>query len=349
MTQTMRSRARRAHPLSAGHGLSQGPMLWGASRLGFTVFVTRTLMVRFILLRACVMAAILVAWISAGWLMAHVGQAAVFGSVVAAALLGAVAVRWVTAEGRVYWLVRWFFRQVSFGYLRMDVQGLPQISSRGVAIIAGNHPNVLDGLFLLVVSPRPVRFLIAEDMYTHRYLHGLFKALGMIPVYRTKSHNGDALRGAIAALQRGELLGIFPEGTTHFRGAIQEVKKGVGLLALRTGCPVVPLAIQGSDEAFPQGARFPRPRTIRMRFEEAVRYPPTDAHPIPEAQLAEVLEDIRRHILQTMQRVDAAPSRRLMPAWLKELQIALSALIVVPLSSFLTRTANPSLDPNEGR
>jgi len=284
----------------------------------------------------------------AGPLVDQAGKVGLFGGVAIIALVAAGLV-WASGRQWLYGSVRWFFRQLAFAYFRLDVRGLERVPPTGGVLIAGNHPNVLDGLLLLVVSPRPVRFLIAEDMYEHRYLHGLFKGLGCIPVYRRKTHNGDALRAAVVALERGEALGIFPEGTTHFRGSMQEVKKGVGLLALRTGCPVVPFAIHGSDEAFPKGTKAPRPETIRMRFEEPVLYHPTDTNPIPEARVAEVLEDVRVRILGAMRRTRPSWDSWTAPQWIKDLQIALSALIVVPLADFLTCTANPSLDPNKRR
>jgi len=253
--------------------------------------------------------------------------------------------RWLTSR-----LVRWTFRQLGFAYFRLRVDGLDRIPSRGGVMLAGNHPNVLDGLLLLVVSPRRVRFLIAEDLYTHRYLHRFFKAMGMIPVSRTQTHNGEALRSAVEALERGEVLGIFPEGTTHFRGSMEQVKQGIALLALKTGVPVVPFGIQGSFEAFPEGARFPRPRTISLRFEAPVRYPQIHLAQIPEADVAQTLEHIRLRILEAMQAIGLqAPWRPTVPQWLKELQIALSGLIVLPLAGFLSCTANPSLDPHDRR
>lgn len=281
-----------------------------------------------------------------GWLIDHQGKGVLFGAIAAVALIGALRVL-CNGQDFVYRSIRRIFRMLAFAYFRMDIKGLEQIPQRGGAIIAGNHPNVLDGLFLLAVLPRPVRFLVAEEMYEHRYLHWLFKVLGCIPVYRTKTHNGDALRAAVTALQRGEILGIFPEGTTHFHGSMQQAKRGVALLALKTGLPVIPLAIHGSFEAYPPGTKVPSPRTIRMRFDVPLSYRKIDFNPIPERCVAETLEGIRLHILQTMDDVEVEPAQWKVPQWLKELQVAVASLIVLPLASFLMLTANPSLDPAE--
>ena len=275
--------------------------------------------------------------------------------------------------GVVFRCVRWLFRRLVFGFLQLDVRGLAQIPREGGLIIAGNHPSVLDGILLFAVSPRPVRFLVAEDLYTHRYLHPFFTLFGCIPVYRTipppatgplgrvrrgrtlptahmagggtKTHNGDALRAAVAALEAGEVIGIFPEGTIHDRGAMQQVKRGVALLALKTGCPVVPLAVRGSAEAFPDGARVPRPCAVSMRFETPIAYPKAALDPIPEEDVLRALEQIRRSILAALQMTSIRAPGRARPAWIKPLRVALCSVVVLPLTSFLTLTANPSLDP----
>ena len=258
--------------------------------------------------------------------------------------------RWVGqdgwGDGWAVWGLRALVRQLACAYFQLDVQGLDRIPREGGAVIAGNHPSVLDGILLWAVSPRPVRFLIAEDLYNHRYLNPLFRAFGCIQVYRTKTNNGDALRAAVTALDRGELLGIFPEGTIHSGGSMQQVKKGVALLALKTGVPVVPLAIRGSREAFPDGASVPRPVAIRMRFSSPTAYPRTVLHPIPEPQVAETLEAIRRRIVQAMSETGAPAGDVRFEGWVRRAQTAAAAMVILPLAGLLTRTANPSLDPS---
>ncbi len=181
-------------------------------------------------------------------------------------------------------------------------------------------------MVLLAVSPRPVHFLVAEDMYTHRFLNPFFKALDCIPVYRTKTHNGDALRAAVAALEAGDVIGIFPEGTTYYQGALPQIKRGVALLALKAGVPVIPVAFRGCVETFPEGALVPRPRQLRMRCDKPVVYPTIDADSIPEAQVAQTLDAIRCQMLKALKATPAPSQRPLTPPWLKELQIALCSL-----------------------
>jgi 1-acyl-sn-glycerol-3-phosphate acyltransferase len=197
-------------------------------------------------------------------------------------------------------IIRAVLRFFARAYFHLEVRGLHHIPNHGGAVIASNHPSILDGLFLFAVSPRPVRFLVAEHFYRHPLLKPFFQAVGSIEVYRTQTHNGDALRMAIEALERGELIGIFPEGTTHFGGTMQHIKQGVALLALKTGCPVIPLGIRGSREAFPPGAMIPIPRLVQLRFHVPRAFPRVALEKIPDRQVFCVLEQIRRHILSVL-------------------------------------------------
>ena len=197
------------------------------------------------------------------------------------------------------------------------------------------------------ISPRPIRFLIAEDLYNHRFLKPFFQVFGCIQVYRTRTHNGDALRMAVKALEQGEVIGIFPEGTIHDRGMMQQVKRGVALLALRTACPVIPLAIRGSREAFPPDAKIPSPRFIQMHFHVPMTFPQVVSERIPEDQVVVVREQIRQRILNlvTVVQPRSTNTRIHRMSWPRWVGIAAAALIVVPLARSLTLTSRPSLDP----
>ena len=249
-------------------------------------------------------------------------------------------------HGTFFHLIRWILRHLGFAYFRLRISGLQHIPARGGAILAGNHPNILDGILLLIVSPRPVRFLVAEEMFFHPYLHGVFSGMGCIPVYRTRTNNGDVLHAAIEALERGEVIGIFPEGTTSDLGRMRAIRRGIGLLAMRTGAPVVPVGIWGSAEAYPAGTRLPRPRSMAIAFAPPVRYPRTSADPIPLALLNGVLDDVRWEILRAMRWAAVALEMERGARHWKPLQVACSALIVLPLAGFLSLTANPSLEPS---
>ena len=257
----------------------------------------------------------------------------VLAAIGAAVLIGIEAWRrdWAYRAGQ------FVLRQLVFAYLRIDVRGLEHIPSRGPAIIAANHPNVLDGLLLLVVAKRRVRFLVIDEFYSHPFLNSLFRLTGCIPVYRRATSNGDALRAAVAALERGEAIGIFPEGTTGDAGTMRRIKPGVALLALRTGAPIVPLGIRGTAEAYPRTQTIPRPSWIGMRFASPLRFARVDAVTVPEPLLGNTMETIRGEIIATRDRI---VERSAAMGGLRWLRVALSAVVVWPLAHCLAVTAS---------
>lgn len=132
---------------------------------------------------------------------------------------------------------------------KLKIEGLENIPEKGPAIVAPNHLSVHDSTVLLGVLPRLTRFIgKAEyvDDWTTRFA---FLALGNIPVDRADSDSGaNALEAAASVLEAGDMFGIFPEGTRSRDGLLHKGKTGVARLALRTGAPIIPVGLVGTDE-----------------------------------------------------------------------------------------------------
>ena len=151
---------------------------------------------------------------------------------------------------------------------RFMLQGFDQLPTDGPAILCPNHVSFLDSAFLMLTLPRRISFVgKAEYMDDWKTKH-LFPALGMIPIDRS---GGDKSTGALAAaervLRRGELFGIFPEGTRSRDGTLSRGHTGAARLAMTVGCPIYPVGIIGTREIQPPDAKLPklrRPCTIRI-------------------------------------------------------------------------------------
>ncbi len=128
------------------------------------------------------------------------------------------------------------FHRLRHGQLRLPAQG--------PAIVASNHVSGLDPLLLLAAARRPLRFLIAREWYDLWFLGWLFRAVGCIPVERTRNPQA-AYRAARAALARGEVVAIFPHGRIALDGDHPPLKRGVLVLARLSGAPVVPVRLEG--------------------------------------------------------------------------------------------------------
>jgi 1-acyl-sn-glycerol-3-phosphate acyltransferase len=145
------------------------------------------------------------------------------------------------------------------------VEGIEQIPDRGPAILASNHLSFLDTVILPCACDRPIFFLAKSDYFSGPQ-RWFFESIGVLPVYREGGDAGEAsLRRGREVLDRGHLLGIYPEGTRSPDGRLYRGKTGPVRLALRTGAPIIPVAMVGTFDVLPPGAKLPRLRRVGMR------------------------------------------------------------------------------------
>jgi 1-acyl-sn-glycerol-3-phosphate acyltransferase len=149
----------------------------------------------------------------------------------------------------------------------LRVMGIEHLPAAGPFIVAANHHNYVDGVVLGVALPRPIAFVVMPRVYNASPLHPLFhRRLGSIPVSLERPDPG-AIRRVLRALESGGVIGIFPEGPFSREGHLVPGQPGVAMIALRSGVPVVPAAIEGTYEAL-VGRRFyvPRRHPLSVRF-----------------------------------------------------------------------------------
>jgi 1-acyl-sn-glycerol-3-phosphate acyltransferase len=140
-----------------------------------------------------------------------------------------------------------------------DLQGFEQLPETGPAILCSNHVSFLDSAFLIIQVPRNISFVGKSEYLDSWKTRRLFPALGMIPIDRKGGEKAQtALSAAENVLQRGELFGIFPEGTRSRDGMLYKGKTGAARLAMKLDCPIFPVGIVGTREIQPPDAKVPR-------------------------------------------------------------------------------------------
>ncbi len=155
---------------------------------------------------------------------------------------------------------------------RPEVTGLENIPGDGAAIIASNHLSEVDSLVLPMVSPRQIAFLAKAEYFNGPGLKGwasrsFFTGVGAVPVERGNGRAAlAALDTAESILRRGDLFGIYPEGTRSPDGRLHRGRVGVSRLTLRTGAPVIPVGLVGTDVIQPVGQRVPGLGRVTVRF-----------------------------------------------------------------------------------
>ncbi len=149
---------------------------------------------------------------------------------------------------------------------RPVVEGAEHIPDSGPAILASNHLSFLDSVFLPAAIDRPILFLGKSDYFSGWRRH-FFENVGVMPVAREGGDAGEAsLRRGQELLDSGRLLGIYPEGTRSFDGRLYRGKTGPVRLALRTGAPLIPVAMLGTFEVLPPKATIPKIKRVGIRI-----------------------------------------------------------------------------------
>lgn len=154
---------------------------------------------------------------------------------------------------------------------RLHVEGEECIPGTGPVILAANHVSFIDPVIIMVSVRRPVRFMAKKELFRFPPFGWLLRQFGTFPIDRNRI-NLRAFKQATSFLEAGEVVAMFPEGTRGDGIELRPVKPGIGLIAVRTGAPVVPVLHRGTEKVLPRGAWFPRPHRIVIKFGVPLRF-----------------------------------------------------------------------------
>jgi len=197
-----------------------------------------------------------------------------------------------------YWVVKGALTPVLGVCFRVKVEGRENVPKRGPVILASNHRSFLDSIFIPLVLRRRVTFVAKAEYFDDPKTAWFFRGVGQIPIRREGGSASErALASASDVLTAGGVFGIYPEGTRTRDGFLHRGHTGVARLSLRTGTPIVPVGLVGTDEVQPVDRRMPRLfRRVTVRFGEPLdpsRYADTDAEHLALRELTdEVMYEI---------------------------------------------------------
>jgi 1-acyl-sn-glycerol-3-phosphate acyltransferase len=162
---------------------------------------------------------------------------------------------------------------------RVSWRGGEHLPRSGGALLAINHVSFADPIFdvaFTISHGRMPRFLAKSELWDTPVVRSVLGGGKHIPVYRSSARAADAYRDAVAAIERGEIVAFYPEGTyTADPDAWpMKAKNGIGRIALLTGAPVIPVANWGTQDVLPPGKG--RPRLFPRRRVTVVAGPPVD-------------------------------------------------------------------------
>ena len=163
--------------------------------------------------------------------------------------------------------MEWFYylgitfvlRPMLFLLTRYRVVGKENVPKQGPLIIVSNHLSNIDPPLLSTSFPRRIVFMAKEELFRHPILGPFSRGWRAFPINRDKLDR-EALRQADDVLRQGLVLGLFPEGTRSTTAKLQQGYTGTALVALRGGCPIVPVGITGGECFNKLSFVFHRPR-----------------------------------------------------------------------------------------
>ena len=132
---------------------------------------------------------------------------------------------------------------------RVKKVGEENVPNEGAFVLCGNHVHALDAAAIVLSSKRKVVFVAKAELFKNPVLNWLGKVFDIIPVKRGKQ-DLESMKRSLKAISKGEILGIFPEGTRKGLEKNVKVKTGAAFMALRSGVPIIPVGVQGSFKPF---------------------------------------------------------------------------------------------------
>jgi 1-acyl-sn-glycerol-3-phosphate acyltransferase len=168
-----------------------------------------------------------------------------------------------------YWVLKSvivgpFLRRV----FRPWVTGMENVPKKGGAILASNHLSFIDSVILPIELDRRISFLAKAEYFTGKGIKGwairsFMLATGQLPIDRSGGKASEAaLNTGLAVLRRGELLGIYPEGTRSRDGRLYRGRTGIARMVVEGEVPVIPVAMIDTEKAMPIGSRLPKVHRI---------------------------------------------------------------------------------------
>ena len=181
---------------------------------------------------------------------------------------------------------------------RLTVEGREHLPTSGPFILAPVHRSNIDFLLVSILPEQRMRYMGKDTIWKYPTLGKIFTAMGAFPVKRG-SADREALRRCVEIIENGEPLVLFPEGTRKSGPIVETLFEGAAYIASRTGVPIIPVGIGGSEKAMPKGAKMIRPVKLHIVIGPAIPPPGAgrgEGDRIPRSAVRETTEHLKKEI-----------------------------------------------------
>jgi 1-acyl-sn-glycerol-3-phosphate acyltransferase len=178
-----------------------------------------------------------------------------------------------------YWVLKGFLTPIFFVFWRVKVEGRENIPKEGPAVLAANHQSFCDSFFIPLVVRRKVTYLAKAEYFDSKKTAWFFRAAGQIPIRRgggsVSERALDTARNDV--LGKGNILGLYPEGTRSVDPMVHKGRTGVTRLSRECGVPIIPVGVVGTVEVQPVNSNFMRPfKRVTIRFGKPMQMDPPE-------------------------------------------------------------------------
>jgi len=206
-----------------------------------------------------------------------------------------------------YEVVRAFLWLVGLVCFRVRCGGRENVPATGGVLILGNHQSLLDPPLMGMVIPREINYVARDTLFDNKLLAPFIRSVNAIPIDR-EGLGLAGLKETLRRLKRGEMVILFPEGTRTPNGEMQPLKPGFSALVKRTGACILPMAIEGSYQAWPRRQPIPLPNLIQIEIGKPI--PAEEAGALDERDLIALVDKRIRECFAEARKKRALRMRR---------------------------------------
>ena len=180
-------------------------------------------------------------------------------------------------------------------FWRLTVDGREHVPATGPFILSPVHRSNIDTPLVAACTSRRVHYMGKQEMWKFKVSAAFFTAMGGFPVNRGAADR-EALRKCVQVIEAGEPLVIFPEGTRRSGPVVEDMFEGAAYVATKTGAPIVPVGIGGSEPAMPKGAKFIKPVRCHLVIGPPLHPEPGEPGKAPRRAVRELNERLQAEL-----------------------------------------------------
>jgi 1-acyl-sn-glycerol-3-phosphate acyltransferase len=199
-------------------------------------------------------------------------------------------------------------------YFRGRAYHAERVPSSGSVILAANHASYIDPPLIGAALDRDIHYLARASLFRNPFANWLLRSWNSVPVER-EGGGAAGLKAIFERLQAGAGIILFPEGTRTRDGRLQRARSGIGLVVIKSTCPVVPVRVFGTWEAYGRHLRFPRPKPVVVKFGQALDFAALrmEARTCTKARLKAIYQQVAEQIMQAIARLEPCADRTRFP------------------------------------